>query len=350
MGFGNRALLRFAGVKPSALAEFDDKDMIMKPYLISLAAGLLVGAIYGLLNVRSPAPPVIALVGLLGMLLGERDRAPRQARGLIAAAERGLAAAPVHAACAWQPARGRVVAARSTASVSLTSRPDRSSRTRVGAWPISVGAFALWLTGAHLCAQTVQPAARSGSDNERPAYALQRDQEDWSFLRDPLEAARRVGSDQFIPLSVHGDSFLSLGGEWREQFNRFDNDQWGLVPDDTSGYLLQRYMFHADVRIGQSVRGFVQIKSGLETGRASGPRPTDEDRLDLHQAFVDVSVGRAAQSPVLTFRLGRQEFNLRVPRGWSRCARRRTSDRASTLSGRSSGAASGAWTRSCRGQ
>jgi XapX domain-containing protein len=44
----------------------------MKPYLISLAAGLLVGAIYGVLNVRSPAPPVIALVGLLGILLGEQ--------------------------------------------------------------------------------------------------------------------------------------------------------------------------------------------------------------------------------------------------------------------------------------
>src|SRR5437667_3037413 len=32
----------------------------MKAYLISLAAGLLVGVIYNLLNVRSPAPPVIA--------------------------------------------------------------------------------------------------------------------------------------------------------------------------------------------------------------------------------------------------------------------------------------------------
>jgi XapX domain-containing protein len=41
-------------------------------YLISLAAGLLVGAIYGLLGVRSPAPPVVALVGLLGMLAGEQ--------------------------------------------------------------------------------------------------------------------------------------------------------------------------------------------------------------------------------------------------------------------------------------
>lgn len=44
----------------------------IKTYLIALSAGLLVGAIYGLLNVRSPAPPVIALVGLLGILLGEQ--------------------------------------------------------------------------------------------------------------------------------------------------------------------------------------------------------------------------------------------------------------------------------------
>jgi XapX domain-containing protein len=41
-------------------------------YLISLGAGVLVGVIYGLINVRSPAPPAIALVGLLGMLIGEQ--------------------------------------------------------------------------------------------------------------------------------------------------------------------------------------------------------------------------------------------------------------------------------------
>ncbi len=44
----------------------------MKPYIISLAVGLLVGIIYGGLGVRSPAPPAIALLGLLGMLLGEQ--------------------------------------------------------------------------------------------------------------------------------------------------------------------------------------------------------------------------------------------------------------------------------------
>jgi XapX domain-containing protein len=44
----------------------------MKMYVVALAVGLLVGAIYGLLHVRSPAPPVVALVGLLGMLVGEQ--------------------------------------------------------------------------------------------------------------------------------------------------------------------------------------------------------------------------------------------------------------------------------------
>lgn len=44
----------------------------MKIYLISLAAGLLVGIIYAVINVRSPAPPAIALIGLLGMLIGEQ--------------------------------------------------------------------------------------------------------------------------------------------------------------------------------------------------------------------------------------------------------------------------------------
>ncbi len=44
----------------------------MKMYVLSLGAGLLVGVIYSLLDVRSPAPPLVALVGLLGILVGEQ--------------------------------------------------------------------------------------------------------------------------------------------------------------------------------------------------------------------------------------------------------------------------------------
>ena len=39
---------------------------------LSLLAGVVVGIGYGLCGIRSPAPPAIALLGLLGMLAGER--------------------------------------------------------------------------------------------------------------------------------------------------------------------------------------------------------------------------------------------------------------------------------------
>ena len=67
----------------------------MRPYLISLAAGLLVGVIYALLKVRSPAPPTIALVGLAGILLGEQ--AVPLAKSLWAGGDK---AAAIRAACA----------------------------------------------------------------------------------------------------------------------------------------------------------------------------------------------------------------------------------------------------------
>ena len=43
----------------------------MKPYLVSLAAGVVVGLLYNIVDVKSPAPPIVALLGLLGMVAGE---------------------------------------------------------------------------------------------------------------------------------------------------------------------------------------------------------------------------------------------------------------------------------------
>ena len=52
----------------------------MTGYLVSLFMGLVVGAAYSLVHVRSPAPPMIALVGLFGMVLGQQavDMAKRR--------------------------------------------------------------------------------------------------------------------------------------------------------------------------------------------------------------------------------------------------------------------------------
>ena len=44
----------------------------MKMLFISFAVGLGVGVLYGLIKVKSPAPPIVALLGLLGMVIGEQ--------------------------------------------------------------------------------------------------------------------------------------------------------------------------------------------------------------------------------------------------------------------------------------
>src|SRR5260370_29030018 len=44
----------------------------MRVLLISFVVGLGVGTLYGLIRVKSPAPLIVALLGLLGMVLGEQ--------------------------------------------------------------------------------------------------------------------------------------------------------------------------------------------------------------------------------------------------------------------------------------
>jgi len=46
--------------------------MDMKGLSLSFVVGLGVGVIYALVRVKSPAPPIIALLGLLGMVIGEQ--------------------------------------------------------------------------------------------------------------------------------------------------------------------------------------------------------------------------------------------------------------------------------------
>jgi XapX domain-containing protein len=44
----------------------------MKILFLSFIVGLGVGVLYGLIRVKSPAPPIVALLGLLGMVIGEQ--------------------------------------------------------------------------------------------------------------------------------------------------------------------------------------------------------------------------------------------------------------------------------------
>jgi Alginate export len=96
----------------------------------------------------------------------------------------------------------------------------------------------------------------------------------------------------------------AISGEVRIQYERFANEEWGAAPEDGNGYVLQRIMLGARRRINPRLMAFLEVKSGIEVGRAGGPRLPDEDRLDLHQAYADVSIGRSM------LRVGRQELQF----------------------------------------
>lgn len=111
-----------------------------------------------------------------------------------------------------------------------------------------------------------------------------------------------------IPLGTRLPLTLSLGGEARWRFEYTRNPAYGEDPQDRRGAVLQRYAGLADLRVGQHVRGFVQLNSAWATGRAAGPSPVDENRLDLQNAFVEFTGG--AMDAQLGLRQGIQEMRL----------------------------------------
>jgi hypothetical protein len=140
-----------------------------------------------------------------------------------------------------------------------------------------------------------------------PPYQSLRYDEEYTLLHNPSCRTDVWDPLKYMPLNETGDWFLSLGGEARLRYEYFQNTQWGQGPQDDGGFLLQRYLVHADFHLDPYARFFVQLQSSLENGRNGGPRPTDEDALDLHQAFVDVGGAFGTQAS-LTLRAGRQEL------------------------------------------
>jgi hypothetical protein len=142
----------------------------------------------------------------------------------------------------------------------------------------------------------------------RPLYPLPRYEEDWSFCpirRNATILGIRSNSSRLIE---DRNIFLSLGGEIRETYERFHNTNFGLSHDDPNGYLLQRHLFHVGFHAGQRFRFSGELNSSLEDGRTGGPRPLDEDKLDVHQGFVDFVVLKSRENSSLTLRIGRQEM------------------------------------------
>jgi Alginate export len=137
-------------------------------------------------------------------------------------------------------------------------------------------------------------------------YKLLREDEDWTFLRDPALRQDFWDPIKYIPLRRGANGwYLTIGGEAREVWEQIGNDNWGQQPF-MNGYLNERYMLSFDVHYGKHVRTFIELKSGLNSFRAGGPRPIDEKKLDFQAAFLEV--GTSGNQNWIKFRAGRQEM------------------------------------------
>jgi hypothetical protein len=156
--------------------------------------------------------------------------------------------------------------------------------------------------GAMILTTLLKPCAAQAAGNARPEFKPMRQDEDWSALRDVSLRTDPLDGLKYMALEADGSSWLTLGGEVRERYEYFRNANWGRGPQDDDGYLLQRFMLHADVHADEHFRIFAQLQSGLESGRNGGPRPPDRDDFELHQLFVE------GGNHEFTVRAGRQEL------------------------------------------
>jgi len=169
---------------------------------------------------------------------------------------------------------------------------SRHRRRRVDVW----GALAILLAVAPVAAQELPPRT----------YQTDRADEDWSFLKttpntdawDPVK---------YVPLGRE-DWFLTASGEVRFRPEGLRIRETDNRPSSHDNYLLQRYLFGADVHMGRHVRAFAEIQSGIINGRLQTPRPTDQNSIDLHQAFLEWRDTRSQRR--VDVKVGRQELAI----------------------------------------
>ncbi|SMG47067.1 Alginate export [Marivirga sericea] len=116
---------------------------------------------------------------------------------------------------------------------------------------------------------------------------------------------------KYMSLAEDGRINISFGGEIREQYQFFNNENFGDLPPnvepDNNGHLWHRVMAHAHLRLGDQWRVFGQFNSTFAFGKSFLTPQIDENRLSLHQAFVrwQPNKGRGFFTQI-----GRQEFGI----------------------------------------
>lgn len=109
-------------------------------------------------------------------------------------------------------------------------------------------------------------------------------------------------------VSLGDGASLTLGGEVRTRFESWWNFAFSPARDRDDDFVLLRGLLYADLRLDDNLRFFVEGKSvgASDRGLPGGRRTVDVDRLDLQQAYVELT--RPLAVGEVRFLLGRQEL------------------------------------------
>lgn len=145
----------------------------------------------------------------------------------------------------------------------------------------------------------------STAESYGQSIKLMRYDEDYSNLKDSSRSF--YNSLKFLPVSANKKIYLTFGGEIREEIGGKINEDW-IKGQGFNSSFLQRYSLYADLNVGERLRFFGQVNSGLENGSKYGPSPVDEDQLAIQNLFAEY---RILNNPTdkLAVRVGRQEIN-----------------------------------------
>ena len=201
------------------------------------------------------------------------------------------------------------------------SMPKRTS--------IIISACGVFGLPAFATAQDASPAKSETVQETKalpgPKYLTLRWNEDFSYLDGETGSYEPDFFDPIKNIHLGADWRLSIGGEFRFRLESVENTAFDSRRRTQDTFQLYRYLLHFDLEYRDTLRFFVQGISAFEEDRQLPDRSFDENRWDVHQAFVDIKI--LGSDRPLTLRVGRQELHygnqrLVSPFEWGNTRRR----------------------------
>lgn len=166
----------------------------------------------------------------------------------------------------------------------------------------------LFVLGVLAIAFLPQPARAQFFALAKQGYPLEFYDIDFSRLSNPAKRTGLLDALHYIPLGADPDTYLSLGGEMRQQAWAWNNEAHGLKSPLANSYDLSRLLFDAYLHANRNVALFLQLGRFDAINKLPPLNSADESNGRVQQGFAEIKV--PIDGAEVIARAGRQEITL----------------------------------------